>query len=172
MAESMDRHRRRVWLGALGMVAWAAAEVAVVVLVAKAISWWTVVALAATSFIGLWVLAHEGSRSLGRLRESIATGIRAPEQAGSTALAVLGGLLLLLPGFVSDVAGVLLALPPTQAPIRKFLGRRLDSARSRIDAAHPDSVVIEGEVVSEPTKTTDGPLVIEGTVIDDEARGQ
>ena len=40
-------------------------------------------------------------------------------------LIVLGGALLLTPGFVTDVFGLLLLLPPTRAVVRRLLGRRV-----------------------------------------------
>jgi UPF0716 protein FxsA len=41
------------------------------------------------------------------------------------ALIIVGGALLLTPGFISDVGGLLLLLPPTRALIRRLLVRRL-----------------------------------------------
>lgn len=158
-----------MWLWTAGLLLWIVAEVAVIVWLAHNISWWTLLLMAATSMLGVWMVLHEGARSLQRLRDAIHSGIAAPDRAGSTGLTLLGGALLVLPGFLSDAVGLLLAVPVTQAPLRRLLGRRLGRSGSGSGSMRAEPVVIAGEVVEEEdVSDDDGPLVIEGTVVDDE----
>ena len=116
-------HRVRVLVGL-----WALAEVVVLVLVA---SWigvgWTVLATLATTALGWVLLARQGTRALAELRER-ARERRAPGLAlGDAGLIVVGGLLMVLPGFLGDVVGLLCLLPPTRFLVRGLLGRTVAS---------------------------------------------
>jgi len=78
-----------------------------------------------------------------------------PPPPGPTADAVLvmvGGLLLILPGFISDIVGLLLLIPPSRRLVRSTLGKLFGRA---IGNPSEQPVVIEGEVVQEspPTDT-------------------
>ena len=76
----------------------------------------------------------------------------------------LGGVLILVPGFVSDVLGLLLILPPSRAVARKLWLRRMEKRAVRFANQRRGPVmVVDSEVVSEP-KTQ--PTVIEGRVVE------
>ena len=62
-----------------------------------------------------------------------------------------GGLLLIMPGFISDIIGLLLLIPPSRHLVRSTLGKLFGKA---IGYSPEQPVVIEGEVVQE-TSTTD-----------------
>ena len=85
----------------------------------------TVVLLLAVAFLGSWLVKREGLRTwaafLGAMRER-----RVPaKEVADGALVILGGALLLTPGFVTDVVGLLLVLPPTRAMVRGTVSTRL-----------------------------------------------
>ena len=171
-------HRVRVLVGL-----WALAEVVVLVLVA---SWigvgWTVLAALATTALGWVLLARQGTRALAELRER-ARERRAPGRAlGDAGLIAAGGVLMVLPGFLGDVVGLLCLLPPTRFLVRGLLGRtvasrlpvglrgpvRVRSARAEGplggpfgSGAHASGfgrpLVIEGEVVREEPVRDDRP---------------
>ena len=76
---------------------------------------------------------------------------------------MLAGLLLVFPGFVSDVAAVLLLLPPTRALARRPLERALARAAAN-RASFPTTMcgyrgeaVVTGEVIDEPRRRDDDP---------------
>ena len=78
----------------------------------------TVGLLIAVALVGSWLLKREGTRSwvafVGALREG-----RVPaREVADGALVILGGAMLLTPGFVTDVLGLVLILPPTRAILR------------------------------------------------------
>jgi UPF0716 protein FxsA len=62
-------------------------------------------------------------------------------------LLAAAGVLIVLPGFVSDVLGLLLLLPPTRGLVRR---RLLRAAERGTPAQFAPGAVIEGEVVDEP----------------------
>lgn len=105
---------------------WMLLELAVFVLVAAYIGLgWTILAAIATSALGMLLLGRQGTRSLRDLREQADTR-RAPGRAlGDAGLVAAGGLLMVLPGFVGDVIGLLCLLPATRAVPRALLTRLL-----------------------------------------------
>jgi UPF0716 protein FxsA len=87
------------------------------------------VLLLATSVIGLTLLRRFGAGDLDRLRAALAAdGIGAIHLETPGAAALLGGILLIFPGFITDVAGAALLLPA----IRRWVAARLAKlARNR-----------------------------------------
>lgn len=106
----------------LGLVLLLVVEVAAFTLVA---SWigvgWTLLLLLATSLPGGWLVRREGVRAWRQFSAAVAEGRPPGRAAIDGMLVLLGGLLVLLPGFVGDVLGLLCLLPPT----RTLLGRVL-----------------------------------------------
>jgi UPF0716 protein FxsA len=111
----------------LGVLALPLAEVAVFVLVAMQIGIAVTLALTlAASFAGLVLLKIAGRANLAHVRVALADGeIREAEISGGSFFAGLAGILLVLPGFLTDVLAVLLLLPPVQRAMTAALGRAL-----------------------------------------------
>jgi UPF0716 protein FxsA len=85
----------------------------------------------------------------------------ASEESSGNTLPMLGGLLLMAPGLISDVAGLLCIFPPTRALLRRSLertlSRRMRSARPgtlghayrHVRIHRPDGKIVRGEVIRE-----------------------
>jgi UPF0716 protein FxsA len=84
----------------------------------------TLALLALTSLAGVWLAKRAGLGVVNRIRQAQAEGRVPSREVADGALVLLGGLLLLLPGFISDVAGIVLLFPPTRAGIRALALRR------------------------------------------------
>ncbi len=88
----------------------------------------TILLLLASALLGAWLMRNQGAAAWRRFRESAAAGQVPTEPAVDGFLVVLGGTLLLVPGFVSDVVGLCLLLPPTRTLLRgrliRGVGRR------------------------------------------------
>jgi UPF0716 protein FxsA len=155
---------------------WALAEVVVLVLVA---SWigvgWTVLAALATTALGWVLLARQGTRALAELRER-ARERRAPGRAlGDAGLIAVGGVLMVLPGFLGDTVGLLCLLPPTRFLVRRLLGR---TVASRLPVGLRGPVRVRSARAEGPLGGPFGsgahasgfgrPLVIEGEVVRDQ----
>ena len=129
-----------------------AAEVVILVMVTNVLGWWTVALLIFTTLLGCWLLQREGRRTWGALLESLGRGSLPPGRTADAVLVMVGGLLLIMPGFISDIVGLLLLIPPSRHLVRSTLGKLFGRA---IGNPSEQPVVIEGEVVQEspPTDT-------------------
>jgi UPF0716 protein FxsA len=85
----------------------------------------TILILAADAIIGSMLLRSQGRRAWKRFREALAAGRMPHREVVDGVLVIFGGAFLITPGFITDVIGVLLLLPPTRALIRAALVRRL-----------------------------------------------
>lgn len=99
-------------------------EVFAFIEVGHAIGWpLAVVLLFGTSVLGVRIVRVQGRAAIERFSLAVSQR-RAPTRAAiDGALGFLGGLLLVVPGFVTDALGVLLLLPPTRALTRRWASR-------------------------------------------------
>ena len=149
--------RRTLGSVALALLLVPIVEIAVAVAVARGIGGGpTVLLVLLFSVAGLWLLRREGLGAIRDLR-SRRPGSLAPAAAADRALKVVAALLLVFPGLLTDVAGLLLLVPPVRATVAVVLGRRL---RRRFEVARR-RLTVRGEVV-------DGVMVT--TWVDDEVR--
>jgi UPF0716 protein FxsA len=127
---------------------------------------WTLLVLLAGSVLGLWLARREGLRAAQAIGDAV-TNRRVPTaEVTDGMLVAAGGVLLFVPGLVTDVAGLLLLLPPTRSLVR---GRLIRAAERRAPGLRTARIrergpVVDGEVVDEPCPG-DGPLVIEGRTV-------
>ncbi|MGY1782783.1 FxsA family protein [Geodermatophilus sp. SYSU D01036] len=154
-------HRVRVLAGL-----WALAEVVVFALVAAWIGvGWTLLAALATTVLGWGLLARQGTRALDELRAR-AREHRAPGTAATDAgLVAVGGALMVLPGFLGDVVGLLCLLPPTRPLVRAAVGRGLAARLGLSAPVRVRSTRVPGPVHARPDG---GVRVIEGEVVEGE----
>ncbi|WP_330456645.1 FxsA family protein [Streptomyces sp. NBC_00820] len=154
------RSRLRRYLP-LGVAAWLALEIWLLVLVADAAGGLTVFLLLVAGFVaGSVVIKRAGRRAFQSLNETLQRG-GSPSRGGGNGLMMLAGLLLMIPGLVSDAAGVLLLLPPVQKAVSRLAERALEgrlrrSAPGSLGNAfqqarmhRPDGKVVQGEVIRE-----------------------
>ena len=104
------------------LITWVAAELYVIVLVAEAIGLLlTIVLLIAAAPFGVWAMRSVGRVVWRRFNQALAEGRPPGREVADGVLVVLGGALLILPGFITDVLGLLLLFPLTRAPLRSML---------------------------------------------------
>jgi UPF0716 protein FxsA len=100
------------------------AELAVIIAVGDVIGLLpTLVLLLGISIAGAWLAKREGLAAWGRFQLAVAEGRMPNVEVADGAMVLLAGALLLTPGFLTDVAGVLLLLPPTRAALRRLVPR-------------------------------------------------
>jgi UPF0716 protein FxsA len=98
------------------------AELAVILQVADGIGVpETIVLLLAVSVVGGWLCKREGLGVLRRIRGSLDRRQLPTRDLADGGLVLLAGALLVTPGFLTDVLGILLLLPPTRAAFRAVL---------------------------------------------------
>jgi UPF0716 protein FxsA len=99
-------------------------ELYVIILVGEAIgALWTAVALVATSLLGVRLVRSQGRAVMRDFAAAIGAGRPPARAALDGALVFVGGTLLIVPGFVTDVLGALLLAPPTRALTRALIVR-------------------------------------------------
>jgi UPF0716 protein FxsA len=102
------------------------AELAVIITVGKEIGVpWTIGLLLADAILGSMLARSQGRAAWRRFSEAVQAGRPPAREVIDGALVLLGGALLLTPGFLTDVFGVALLVPPTRAVARRLLVRRL-----------------------------------------------
>ncbi|MDQ6874400.1 MAG: FxsA family protein [Actinomycetota bacterium] len=95
-------------------------EIAIIIQVGQLIGpLWTVALLIASAVVGSWLLRREGRRTWRAFREALAEPRVPTRQVADGALVLLGGALMITPGFLSDVVGILCLLPPTRTLLRR-----------------------------------------------------
>lgn len=98
------------------------AEIYVIVQVGEAIGGWqTVVLLLFWSALGAWLVRREGRRAWRALQGAVGIGRLPGREVADGALVLVGGALLLTPGFITDGVGLLLVLPFTRPLARRAL---------------------------------------------------
>jgi UPF0716 protein FxsA len=162
------RSRLRTFLP-LGIGAWLVLEIWLLTVVAGAASGFTVfLLLVAGLVLGSVVIKRAGRRAFQNLNEALQRG-GAPSRSsngGGNGLMMLGGLLLMIPGLISDVVGLLLLVPPVQKALSRYAERTMDrklreavpgtfgDAFQQARMQRPDGKVVQGEVVrDEPGNT-------------------
>jgi UPF0716 protein FxsA len=101
------------------------AELAVIIQVGQAIGvWWTIALLIADSILGSLLMRSQGRAAWRRFNEAVRVGRAPAREVADGVLVIFGGALLLTPGFLSDIVGLLFLLPPTRAVIRRVFLRQ------------------------------------------------
>jgi UPF0716 protein FxsA len=110
----------------LGILALPLVEIALFIVVGNAIGLWaTLGVVVLAGLVGALALRWQGISTVTRLRSSI-NGGQLPAQSVADAMMIgLAGVLLIIPGFFSDIVALLLLLPPVRAAIYAFLRSRV-----------------------------------------------
>lgn len=102
------------------------AELYVILKVGDAIgAVWTILLLAADSLLGSLLLRSQGRTVWRRFNTALSEGKVPHREVMDGVLVIFGGAFLITPGFITDVIGLLLLVPPTRALIRSRVVRRL-----------------------------------------------
>lgn len=154
------RSRLRRYLP-LGIAAWLVLEIWLLTQVAGVAGGLTVFLLLVAGIVaGSVVIKRAGRRAFQSLNEALQRG-GSPAGGGGNGLMMLGGLLLIIPGLISDVAGLLLLLPPVQKAVSRYAEKSLDSrlrgatpgslgdAFRQARIHRPDGKIVQGEVIRE-----------------------
>ena len=172
------RKRFPWWLLLVAFVVVPLVEIYVIIQIGQVIgAWWTIALLVADSILGSWLIKREGGRAWRALRAALDEGRMPARELADGMLILVGGTLMLTPGFVSDIFGILCILPFTRPIGRRILSgiisRRLAGVgfatgftpgasqagapwAQRRPGPDPDSGVVQGEVVDERRPPQDG----------------
>ncbi len=154
------RRRWAPWVLFLAFVVVPLVEIYVIIQVGQVIGpWWTILLLIADSMYGAWLIRHEGRRAWLALSTALDSGKMPAKELADGALILVGGTLMLSPGFVTDALGILLILPITRPVARRLLTRVVSKrllagtldvrGGPRPPGAGPEGPVVRGEVLDE-----------------------
>jgi len=149
--------RRRstfTWVLIVAFVVVPILEIYVLIQVGQVIGpWWTILLLVLDSILGSWLIKREGGRAWQALRSALEDGRMPARELADAGLILIGGTLMLSPGFVTDVFGILLILPFTRPVFRRLLTQvvthRLLASNARGPGPGSGGSVVRGEVVDE-----------------------
>src|SRR3954447_26834763 len=114
------------------------AKLAVIIQVGQLIGvWWTIALLLADSILGSMLMRSQRRLAWRRFNAAIGEGRRPTGEGLDGVLVIFGGALLLTPGFITDVFGLLFLIPPTRVLVRGLVVRR--AALRVMAAARPGS---------------------------------
>jgi UPF0716 protein FxsA len=151
------RRRRPRWLAVVFVLLLVVPvlEIAAIIAVGKVIGGWqTLVLLVVESLLGAWLVRREGARAWSTLTTALRSGQMPSRELADAALVLVGGTLLLTPGFLTDVVGFFFILPVTRpiargvleaAVARRLLGGFMGRGGRPPTSSGPD--VVEGEVL-------------------------
>jgi UPF0716 protein FxsA len=154
--------QRRWLLPALvvAFIAISVAEVWLLTVVGELIGiWWTLAILVGEAVLGAWLMRREGSKAWRALLDAYSSGRMPTGQLADAALILVGGIFLILPGFLTDLLGLVCLLPWTRPLARRLVGfliarqaakRGLDIGTIRTQ--YGTGTVIRGETVDAPTQ--------------------
>ncbi|MEU9585673.1 FxsA family membrane protein [Streptomyces werraensis] len=161
----------------LGVAAWLVLEIWLLTLVAGASNGLVVfLILLAGVVLGSYVIKRAGRRAFKNLTETVqqqqgggpvTPGARSDSEGNG--LTMLGGLLIVLPGLISDALGLLLLVPPVQKAVGRYAERTFErklreaAAQSPLGDAftqarmhRPDGKVVQGEVIRDEPGSSQG----------------
>jgi UPF0716 protein FxsA len=136
------RRPRWGWFVFVALLVVPVAEIAVIVAVGSVIGGWqTIALLLVESALGAYLVKREGARSWQALRVALNTGQMPGRELADATLVLIGGTLLLTPGFLTDIAGFFFILPFTRPITRRWLQGVVE--RRLVDR----SGIVRGEVI-------------------------
>ncbi len=167
----MSRRNGRVRWGLLVLlfVLVPVVEIYVLIQVGQVIgAWWTVLLLVADGVLGGYLMRRQGGKAWQALREALAEHRMPARELADGALVLIGGTLLLTPGFVTDVVGLFCVLPFTRPVARRlltgFIARKFLGSTTTPSSGSAAGSTGEG---GERTRQRPGPgSVVQGEVVD------
>ncbi|QYJ97132.1 FxsA family protein [Shewanella alkalitolerans] len=112
-------------------------ELNVLIRVGETLGSWTTVGLVIfTAVVGVSLVRSQGIHTLMQVQQKLARGEAPGQEIVEGMMLAMAGLLLLIPGFVTDFIGLLLLTPLTRAPIAAFLYKRMQVKVSQQGGFH------------------------------------
>ena len=86
----------------------------------------TVLLVIITGFSGAYLARLQGMQTMFRVRESLQAGVMPSGDLVDAVLIFMAGVVLLTPGFITDIAGILILFPPTRNYLKKLAMKKLN----------------------------------------------
>jgi len=86
----------------------------------------TILLIIFTGFLGAFLARIQGTQTFFRIRSAMDQGIMPTEDLLDALLIFVAGIVLLTPGFLTDLAGISLLFPPTRSKMKGFVKRKIE----------------------------------------------
>ena len=93
----------------------------------------TVFIIIITGILGAYLARLEGMRTLYKIRENLHQGIMPTEELIDALIILSAGIMLLTPGFLTDIAGLMLLVPRTRFYVKQWLRKKFDRWHNTYD---------------------------------------
>jgi UPF0716 protein FxsA len=134
------------------------AELAVIIQIGQLIGvWWTIALLIVDSVLGSMLMRSQGRATWRRFNAAIADGRAPTREVLDGVLVIFGGALLLTPGFITDIFGLLFLLPPTRVLVRRLIVRRATLRMMRVATPPGRARDVDGTAVDVEPDQLDRP---------------
>jgi UPF0716 protein FxsA len=167
---SMPSARRRripLWVLFVAFLVVPLVEIYVLIQVGQVIGvWWTILLLIADSFFGGWLVKREGGRAWRALTDALGSGRMPARELADGALILIGGTLMLTPGFVTDAFGMLLILPFTRPVFRRLLAGAVSRRLLVVGSTSYSGMGFANG--NRPGPGSSGGSVVQGEVVEDD----
>jgi len=119
-------------------------ELMVIIQVGQSVGAWnTVILLVVDSLVGAWLVKHQGIGLLKKSQDRLRNGELPSDEIFSGVTVLFAGALMLTPGFLTDLLGLLLLVPPIRALVLMIVRRKF---RSRIGTSFTTSNLPEWDM--------------------------
>ena len=119
-------------------------ELMVIIQVGQSVGAWnTVILLVVDSLVGAWLVKHQGIGLLKKSQDRLRNGELPSDEIFSGVTVLFAGALMLTPGFLTDLVGLLLLVPPIRALVLMIVRRKF---RSRIGTSFTTSNLPEWDM--------------------------
>lgn len=142
-------------------------ELAVLIKLGQSIGvWWTLFLLVFTAIAGGLILREQGVAAVRRAMQAVNEGRPPVEPVVDSMMLMLAGFLLLVPGLITDVAGLLLLVPPIRRACAKWaMGRMVVVGNVRMDTSGQDTETPAGPTDPRHPQRSGGPRGGDGGVV-------
>lgn len=122
----------------------------------------TILLVIATSVLGAYLLKQQGLAALTRFQNNLRQGQLPADELKEGIFIVLGGILLMTPGFFTDFLGLFCLLPPSRKLLMKLFAKRF---QAQSGVVYNDVYIHSNTRVHEPSATHSSPAALEGEYI-------
>jgi len=128
-------------------------EIAFFVVIGQAVGLWpTLFGVLVTAIVGSLLLRHQGTQLWGQIRASVSRGELPARALADAMMVAIAGVLMITPGYFTDLLGVLLLIPPVRDVIYGYLKSRVTVVGM---SSFSSSRVDEGTIELDPDKWRD-----------------
>jgi len=91
----------------------------------------TILLVIITGFVGAWLARMEGMHTMMKVQNNLQQGIMPAEELIDALIIFVAGIVLITPGILTDLAGLMLLWPVTRNKFKRFLRKKFDKLKSQ-----------------------------------------